>query len=389
MFSLTRSMSSFTAKALSSRIGSSIGKPSEGSEFHRPPSSIDLSMQKAANQSFALTKLPPALLGGKALPAPAIKPKTAEPSYGVDWFVKEGFKKAQAPSRQFYSEDFSRKIDTSRKAFADKRTEAAGGAGGGAYFTLDESKKPQKIGLFKIDETHRGAKLATIQFFNTIGGQRAFLRSNHIESKAEVASSILERSIKYELGDNSFFTPQVSLQKFNGINGGLQEFLPGHEDKTAWLAKKSYTKKEHEIFQEFALLDYAMGNLDRHLENWLINVDHNGELVNIRAIDNANTMPEVKPASHYILPPPKNQFIWAKEKIANGVCEPNIRAKAQKMFSSKAANQAILDIDRNVPGFLNDKMKANLKDRFQVLHTLTQKEDFKVSDLHNYRDGRL
>ena len=59
------------------------------------------------------------------------------------------------------------------------------------------------------------------------------------------------------------------------------------------------------------------------------------------------------------------------------------------MFSSQAADRAISDIDRNVPGFLNDKMKANLKERFQVLHTLTQKEDFKVSDLLNYRDGRL
>ncbi len=53
-----------------------------------------------------------------------------------------------------------------------------------------------------------------------------------------------------------------------------------------------FKTEEIEMFQLFATLDYLMGNMDRHTENWLVKLDATGQLVGIVVIDNGNSPPE-------------------------------------------------------------------------------------------------
>ena len=43
--------------------------------------------------------------------------------------------------------------------------------------------------------------------------------------------------------------------------------------KEAWNSKESFTEAEIALFQQFALFDYLIGNLDRHEENWFVTMN--------------------------------------------------------------------------------------------------------------------
>lgn len=284
---------------------------------------------------------------------------------------------------QIKEPSFEKTIGKAKLAWIRKDVEVAGGANGGTYYILDLKEK--KIGVFKSSEEHRSlvarVGLSVKRFF----GQRSYLNTDPMtESMAEVAANKLDQLLQGNL------TVQSAVTEFNGTKGCLQSYAEGmssEESKKIWLQKENYQKEELVIFQKFAIFDYAIGNLDRHGDNWFIRVDEKGDLKEIKAIDNANTFPERAHSSQSFFHPPYNQYAWARETVAKKSVESEVREWMAESFS-KEKRQGLVDAlksNADLKDFLTQEMESQFLNRLAVLFELSTKEDFKPSDLLHYR----
>ena len=284
---------------------------------------------------------------------------------------------------QTVENSFEKTAEKARLAWIRRDIKDAGGATGGTYYMLDLTGKT--IGVFKSSETYRPLITKVTQGVKRIFGQKSYLNTEPMtESKAEVAAHILDLMLQGNL------TVQSDVRNFNGTKGCFQAYVEGmssEETKKQWLKKKSYQSEELVIFQKFAFFDYALGNLDRHEENWFVKVDQEGRLTGIKAIDNANTFPKRAHNSQSLVSPPYNQYAWAREPVAGSIIEPDVKKWIQEQFCEKRRQEIVdaLKTNPKLEGFLTKEMEFQLLNRLNVLFELSKKEDFRPKDLLLYR----
>lgn len=187
-----------------------------------------------------------------------------------------------------------------------------------------KSVKDKRLGVFKpIPVTE-----AKPFFFQ----QKAYLNKGTVaEAAAERASYILAK----ELNNPYLTVPAVKIMDLNGKKGSFAVYEKGKPaDKIIREIdqKATYSIEELNIFQIFIILDYLLGNLDRHEENWL--ADWDGKTLKaIYPIDNANTFPTHKP-SWYNFNAAKNVYRWQRLRLAGIPFTPEMR---------KFINKTIID----------------------------------------------
>ena len=284
---------------------------------------------------------------------------------------------------QSVESSFEKTSEKASLAWIRRDIKDAGGATGGTYYMFDLTGKA--IGVFKSSETYRPLITKVAQGVKRIFGQKSYLNTEPMtESKAEVASHALDRMLQGNL------TVQSAVKNFNGTKGCFQAYVEGmssEETKKQWLKKEAYQSEELVIFQKFAFFDYALGNLDRHEENWFIKVDQEGRLTDIKAIDNANTFPKRAHNSQSFVSPPYNQYAWARESVAGSVIEPDVKKWIQEQFCEIRRQEIVkaLKTNSDLEGFLTKEMEFQLLNRLAVLFELSKKEDFRPKDLLLYR----
>lgn len=184
--------------------------------------------------------------------------------------------------------------------------ESTGKGVNGSQFV--KSLKNKKIGVFKSIPESTG-------FWNPFS-QKAYLNPEPGASAAsERASYLLAR----ELNTPYLTVPPVKIMDLNGKKGSFAVFEKGvpadkiiHEIDN----KSSYSEEELNIFQFFIILDYLLGNLDRHLDNYLFGWDDVLKLFKaIYPIDNERSFPNEKP-NWYNFNAAKNVYKWQELKLA-------------------------------------------------------------------------
>lgn len=182
-----------------------------------------------------------------------------------------------------------------------------------------------------------------------------------------------------------------------GKIGSLQIYLPKTFKEAVEFFKPEHQVPTHEekvLFQKFAIFDYLIGNLDRHAENWMVQLSESkdpnkrGRLIGIGMIDNGNSFIERNPIARAkaIL---KNQFQWGKhpysippftqeaKDFVNGITEEDLRA----FFAAKKKE---LEDHPHTETFFSAAMIENTIVRLRVLKMAMNDPDYnpqKLSEL--------
>lgn len=139
--------------------------------------------------------------------------------------------------------------------------------------------------------------------------------------------------------------------------------------------KVDYSEEELNRFQSFIIFDFLIGNMDRHLDNWM--VKWKSGIKKIVPIDNANAFPRFTPKL-YQYGSWRNQYAWRKLKIARmnfteetkNFVKMNLREEAvEKMLAAIDADENINALNNNA-SFLTPESKALLRKRAEVLRDI-------------------
>ncbi len=126
---------------------------------------------------------------------------------------------------------------------------------------------------------------------------------------------------------------------------------------------KLYERICDEEFQRFAIIDFLVGNLDRHLANWMLPKDSTAETTEISAIDNGYAMPHKHPEKKRT-----NQYLWRILPHA----QVNFGADAREI-AADLNEQQIIDIlmntdkNPNKQCLINEGQRDCLRDRIRIL----------------------
>jgi len=138
------------------------------------------------------------------------------------------------------------------------------------------------------------------------------------------------------------------------------------------------------FFQQMAVLDYFLGNLDGHGGNCLVKNGKGGHLIeDLRKIDNANTFITHNPLSQKWIPDSK-QYEWHSLEIAKEPFSAEVKEIMQKIVPEEI-NSAIEKINIAAPGFLNDNMIDLLMQRGEVLYAASQIQHYTPNELGSLR----
>lgn len=160
----------------------------------------------------------------------------------------------------------------------------------GSIIYYDIGHKP--IGIFKAENTIRSTKEAFKQWFSSILGFRTQSDlCHHDQPHAEVAASIADDVFSIGL------VPLTRKVELEGRKGSLMLWEQNMKDAASFNFSNKPTEKELYLFQQMAVYDFLFGNLDRHTENWLVQVNKTNQIEKIAMIDNGNAFPEELPTS--------------------------------------------------------------------------------------------
>jgi hypothetical protein len=204
--------------------------------------------------------------------------------------------------------------------------------------------------------------------------------TDYLPGKSEKAKYFAEK-IAYELDRKLGFgiVPETKTVVIDGKKGTLQLAVEhgNAEAKKVFATSKDEIKLDSGglfLVQKFFVLDYLMGNLDRHMENWMVGVDKRNYLVLLDAIDNGNSFPETHPtgADFQIR---KNQYQWGAHPFSEMELSPEIREEIKKITPDSlraffAEQKALEKDDPFAPTFFSQKMIDNTIKRLEVLHKI-------------------
>jgi len=265
-------------------------------------------------------------------------------------------------------------------------------------YRKDGTKK--LLGVFKPDSQHSPLSVRVKNFFKRFQGQLSLLSNRaYAQPKAEriayeaslffglnsVPPSVLvnigttkgvfqlavQTVVKTQEGENKS-TKNIKLQE-------AKDFM--QPDNNLLIdPKRDFKEAEVEIFQRFALLDFLIGNLDCHEENWFINLkDNSQEISHIVAIDKANSFPRKNSKNSKNLKG-KNQYKWKIIPIADKPFTENMK-KFMRGFTEENVNQFIIQTHKQHPDFLDPEMEKLLKQRGEAIRKIAENEKGSPAEL--------
>lgn len=117
-----------------------------------------------------------------------------------------------------------------------------------------------------------------------------------------------------------------------------------------------------------AILDYLIGDLDGHEENWLVKIGAKGCLIeDLRKIDNANSFIQRNPHRSYVTD--SKQYAWSEWRIAENRFTEESRDLMHRL-TEDAIDSVILQIREELPGFLDTPIMQLFRQRAEVLRTI-------------------
>lgn len=229
----------------------------------------------------------------------------------------------------------------------------------------------KKIGIFKAELPKENC----ISWFrgyieSALGLQESHLTTSHMaKPKAEVAAYILDRHFNINI------TCATSIQTFDKNEGSFQLFAHNmcEAREIKRLLEEKFVFEEGEIynFQLMVVLDYLMGDLDGHEENWLVEKGRKGCLIKkIKKIDNANAFIQKNPETGYFSSfNDVKQYIWSELKIAKIPFQESIRELMLRITKDQI-EIVVNKIKNELPNFLDTDIIRLLYQRASVLEII-------------------
>jgi len=268
----------------------------------------------------------------------------------------------------------SRKIAKARFALKlGLGTEAAGTGLSGSEFVRGINGK--RLGLFKVtmDKTNMTKWLNDCVLPYFWSNQPYYLKSGPKAGvEAEEAAYVVSSSAGF-----GRLVPPTMVMSFNDVVGSFQLMAKKEIGDNItefeniideFEQRESYKSEEVNLFQNFAVYDYLINNLDRHHGNWIVeytNVDGEVELKRIHAIDHDRAFSVENPGGSSR--GSKNQYKWKSLKIAGEEITSETKRFIQQNLQVNQIEGVIEQVMQNVPGFLTDSMKKQIYQKAAVL----------------------
>jgi hypothetical protein len=237
----------------------------------------------------------------------------------------------------------------------------------GSIIYLNCARKP--IGIFKKEHASNSfsAKVRRIiQTFNGILRNQTQI-TRHEKTHAEIAASVAEKT--FSMGG---LVPLTRLVTIGGERGSLQLWSSGMVEAAQFHRDEEPTEEELDLFQLMVMYDFLFGNLDRHLENWLLELKGLKKLERIAMIDNGSILPEDHPTeSLFDMFARKSMYQWKNHPWAKYPFSELIYEKMRQLTERKI-EEYLDDIRSALPDrgkeFLTQKRISNLHLRANLLH---------------------
>lgn len=124
------------------------------------------------------------------------------------------------------------------------------------------------------------------------------------------------------------------------------------------------------LFDKMAIVDFVLGNHDRHAGNWFILLDEKGQPQDIRLIDGGTSLsPFHPPAGNFLLL--RNKYIWSRLPCANRPFSKEGRAIIAKLYAQRHAIRDSVErfYDRYLPNDPENALRGQrVLERLAVLY---------------------
>jgi hypothetical protein len=239
----------------------------------------------------------------------------------------------------------------------------------GSVIYLNYQRKP--IGIFKKEHSSSSLYSNVRRVLQTCLGfiRNQTMLSRHEKTHAEVAASVGDKS--FSMGG---FVPLTRLVTIDGIKGSLQLWSNGMIEAAEFCRQEEPDDEELYLFQIMVIYDFLFGNLDRHLENWLLGLTKMKKLERIAMIDNGSILPEEHPTDSYLdYPARKSMYRWKDHPWSRFPFSGRILERMRELSESKI-DDYIDDIRKALPDngeeFLTKKRIDNLRLRATLLNSI-------------------
>ena len=239
----------------------------------------------------------------------------------------------------------------------------AGGGIHGAQFLVDTSG--HRIGVYKAKEGRGWTEGLR---------QKGIFLSSGVEDPMMVAEECSFR-VAEALGFVGLI-PETTVDRRDGREGSLQVYVEGFELASKGALSRlqkveSLSECEITLFQRMACFDFILGNVDRHLANWMVKQEPSGRILDICLIDNGSSFPKqhVLQATDgdivrsYVA---RNQYNWATFGVAEFGFTPSIKEFIARLSEDKM-EEVLNSLEEDFPGYLSQEMRDYTTQRFLLL----------------------
>ncbi len=236
----------------------------------------------------------------------------------------------------------------------------------------------QPIAIFKSDHPEDATNLLhnvgeVLKKAKLLQGQSNFLPFPH---RRELGAMISERAtylFAQLLGQD--LVPMTEVVEFEGKRGSFQHFVSGYKeaDEVRLPSRKRATEQDLTKFQIFAIIDYLTGGLDRKGDNWLVKLDKEGHIRDIKMIDNGNNFTQGHvPANAFIAL--QYQYKWRNYSIARAPLTEEtktfIRELPQDLIQKLVSAVSSEFPEEEANEFFHFQVLSAMRDRLHVVQAL-------------------
>jgi hypothetical protein len=258
----------------------------------------------------------------------------------------------------------------------------------GAYGSLIyRNYRGESIAIYKIAEGSPFPKIFKIVdfFLKKIKNTCQKLYLPFLEERnlgcalAEVSAYYISQQLGFSL------IPDTYIVEFEKKKGALQEFVKGYQEAREYLFSNTPNEESIVRFQQMCVLDYLIGNLDRHNQNWLVKGE-DGQIESIQLIDNGNAFAIQHIPDELGENPIRNQYAWRNYPIS----KENLRESVKQLIADlnfddldeilNHMKKDYSELQTKIDGFF-EKSKKCMIDRIKVLKIFVQEGGKNFNDL--------